>query len=380
MHTSDMHAFGDTSGSATGSPVVCGAVVSPSEEHKTNSYEVDSFWYKAHAGEPVMPMKENDYFCLKGNDGFMDVPCSVVEHYCCWRAGQPPDTRLGPDRQKHLGSTDIRGFVEFLRREVHLGEGKTVSVWGIMKLIKDQGYGIWLAGGAVRDILRGAGANDADLSGTIPFGTFAESVINVVRKVGLWFGLNADGHVLYIYDPLAKGKPRILEYAPLKLRYDHVRGHYKFDHDLAVDGTWRDLTINCLYFDLLGEVEGALVFDPTGSGLADLSSLTLRVIDMPPNSPPGTAASRLLRLLKFVSRYGHQADNTKVADFIAAHLDECNSDFMGLEPHERSRLVRKSFYGNAEVDPATLEKACSMVGIKEVREFWNNVLKSCLKT
>lgn len=329
--------------------------------------QITSFRYKGKLGKGVELTKEEDCFHLRSDESAEDRRCIEVESYPRQAEGKKPAVRLNEDMVRQLEPKVKESFERFLGEVIALGEGKTTSIWGIMKAISNAGYDIWVAGGAVRDFLQGKPAKDPDLAGTAPIGAFSEIVGEIIGQLGLRSGSNPDGTVLFIEDPLdpKEQKPRILEYAPLKLRFGYVhegQRRWEYDHDLTQDAIWRDLTINCLFCDVFN----GFVFDPTGCGWDDLQNLVLRVILPLPWDPEGEAAKKLLRLLKFTKRYP-KADKSLARDFLKKHLEACERDFRRLNRHRRIRIVAQAFYGSKNLgNQDELREVCVELAIENM--------------
>jgi len=172
------------------------------------------------------------------------------------------------------------------------------------EMAKD-GYDIWVIGGLVRDTLRqevGGVApvetkGDLDLTGSVPPGHFAEGVREMVGRAELSIRFNPFSGVVAVSHEAA-GSDRVLEYASLKGTNLGEGEAWTFSCDLAEDSEWRDLTINTLAYDWRAE----LIADPTGEGLDDVKTMTLRP-PAKPKSRPGFRAHLLFRYLKFVRRW-----------------------------------------------------------------------------
>jgi len=362
-------------------PVICGDKVCLPDKSDPEWCEVISVRYKGKLGERVDTTKEKDYFHLKSDKTVEDRRCIEVKSYPRKAEGKKPALKLDENMIRKPEPNIKNSLEDFLRKVIRLGEGKKTSVWGIMKAVRSGGYDIWVAGGAVRDLLRGESPKDSDLAGTVPIGVFSEIVGRIIGQLGLALGSNSDGSVWHIFDPydFRKQKFRILEYAPLKLSFGYVHEEecrWEYDHDLTKDAVWRDLTINCLFYDVFND----LIFDPTGDGWNDLqinSVPNLRVILPLPLEPKGEAAKKLLRLLKFTRRYP-EADKNLAHSFIKEHLSVCTQDFQKLTPHHRKiRIVAHAFYGSGRLGKQDeLRKECVNMGIDHIyQEFFEPLWK-----
>lgn len=133
--------------------------------------------------------------------------------------------------------------------------------------------------------------------------------------------------------PISKKPQTIAEYAPLKHSF---RGDgYRFDHDMQIDIGWRDLTMNCLFFD----PSTRLLFDPGQQALDDILHSRLRPVASGSYHPPGALAIRLFRLLKFTVRPEFDRCNySEAAAWLSAHLAACLSDFCSFPCRDKDEF------------------------------------------
>lgn len=176
------------------------------------------------------------------------------------------------------------------------------------------GWELWLAGGPVRDVLRGAplsAVKDLDCAGTLPAGRFYDIARQELATASPDYKVTiSKTPVVHIQD---HQDTMLLEYKPLELWLAGVT-HAVSDNDLVVDAGTRDLTVNALFY----EPRHHVLFDPTGNGFGDVETLTLRPLD---GRPP---LGEFLRILKFVERFAREPkrDFCPAASWISSHFDE----------------------------------------------------------
>lgn len=202
---------------------------------------------------------------------------------------------------------------------------------------------------------------DVDVAGTVPF----NKLWKLVKHFQLALSLSPNKTVCI----LRTGSDRkiVIEYAPLKKSYSYGSDHYDFDHDLSRDSIWRDLSMNCLFY----ESDKQWVFDPTGKG-----AVLLRPIDLPKERPPGHAANTLFRLLYFVHRKEFRgefrgADLAHAGQFIRSSGESCLNDFAELDPRDTGRTGRLAVLNK-------VYKKRSMLEIKPERDTgWPQLKQVC---
>lgn len=167
------------------------------------------------------------------------------------------------------------------------------EIWG-------RGFEIFLVGGTVRDVLSGRVANDIDFVTTMPL----NRMIGFLKRM---FRTDADGYDKRGYIRLG-GKPSSGDpFIDLKVFSDALPGTKDatfgvgFDRDVA----FRDFACNAVYFDPINEV----IIDPTGHGVRDCESLTLRLVNG--RHDRHQKAQVLIRAVKFVARGFEVTEETR---------------------------------------------------------------------
>jgi len=360
-------------------PILCGDKVCPPQEPQDSWGEVVSFTYEGEGGG-VFAVERDDRFQVAFGKVEKSITHPDIKAYKRRSEGKKPTDRLDADRKSTLNEKQKRALEGFLQeansialRERRKEYRRKISVWTIMSHITEAGYDVWVAGGAVRDVLRGDPPNDADLAGTAPFGSLCEILTEMGQKLRFEFWVNEDKHVLHIVDSIIRSNT-ILDYAPLKHSWYPEGKRFRFDHDPSRDVRWRDLTVNSLLYAPLrrGEYsveENNLLMDPTGRGLRDISDntggITLHPVELPESYPPEIAASRLLRLLRFVHfKYPNKVDLSCVTKFKDKDLGKCLQAFADLDWEAKQKWMEKAFYKGHPVDAQSLEAACATVGLQ----------------
>lgn len=167
------------------------------------------------------------------------------------------------------------------------------EIWG-------RGFEIFLVGGTVRDVLAGRIANDIDFVTTMPLN-------RMIGFLGKMFRTDAAGYDKRGYIRLG-GKPSSGDpFIDLKVFSDALPGTKDatfgvgFDRDVA----FRDFACNAVYFDPINEA----IIDPTGHGVGDCESSTLRLVDG--RHDRHQKAQVLIRAVKFVARGFEVTDETR---------------------------------------------------------------------
>jgi hypothetical protein len=191
------------------------------------------------------------------------------------------------------------------------------------------GHRLWLAGGAVRDVVVGRElheVNDLDLSGTVPPGRFSDIVRQVLRAIGM-----SECETTVTPDSLVcsvrsrRTNARLLEYRALN------RGGFRFPavgSGLAEDAQHRDFAFNALFYDPMEHK----IYDAGGSGLDDLRDGRRRFTTLKSTHDPVAQAEVILRGVKFAYRWRDEPDLclSGYRNWVAA-----------LPPDLRERLTRK---------------------------------------
>lgn len=176
------------------------------------------------------------------------------------------------------------------------------SVSMILGLLEASGYEAYVVGGAVRDMLLGLTPHDFDISSS----SYPDETIKVLSDAGIKHLDNASVHgtVTAITD---EGNIEITtfrvdgEYSDLR-RPDSVT----FTRSIEEDVRRRDFTVNSLYMEKDGSVK-----DITG-GIPDLEKGIIRTVGNP-EERFGEDALRILRAMRFASRFGFTIDDDTFA-------------------------------------------------------------------
>ncbi len=168
----------------------------------------------------------------------------------------------------------------------------------ILGLLEASGYEAYIAGGAVRDILSGLEPHDFDISSSCsPDETAAVLTGAEIRHLD-----NASVHGTVT---------AVLEEGNIEITTFRVDGKYtdlrrpdsvEFAGSIEEDVRRRDFTVNSLYMDKNGKVS-----DITG-GISDLKAGLIRTVG-DPEERFGEDALRILRAMRFASRYGFQIED-----------------------------------------------------------------------
>lgn len=161
-----------------------------------------------------------------------------------------------------------------------------LSVLECMNRIEQNGYEAWLAGGCVRDLLRGETPEDYDIASSAP----PEKILKIFDRV-IETGIRHGTVTVMIGD------------FPIEVTRFRVDGEYR-DHrhpetvipvdSIEEDLARRDFTVNAMAMNLTGELK-----DPFG-GRADLKSKLVRAVG-DPDTRFSEDALRILRGFRFAS-------------------------------------------------------------------------------
>ncbi|WP_158842343.1 hypothetical protein [Saccharothrix deserti] len=167
------------------------------------------------------------------------------------------------------------------------------------------GHRAWLSGGVVRDVVSGVGErriNDLDLSGTVPAGRFTDILYQSLRASRMsefHTTVTPDSLVCAVTPP--GSRDRLIEYRGLSatgFRFPAVGS------SLTEDVRQRDFTFNALFYDVLDHE----LFDPSGSGVADLTADKRKFVPLKETDDPYARAEVVIRALKFALRWGDAAE------------------------------------------------------------------------
>ncbi|MFJ7990047.1 hypothetical protein [Streptomyces sp. NPDC096351] len=249
-----------------------------------------------------------DRLLLDGDEHASGPPersADPADHPTLARAGLAPGHQLD-DRRVHRASDIGPGLVELLDGLLY-GPEAPRYLGNLVDRLTSDGHGVWLAGGAPRDLVAGGVpevVRDLDATGTAPAGAFLRAVDEVLA-------LDGDSAELP-----PRFSPRSLVCSVLTVHRDRRTLEYRglgltglpypaTGTDLSQDAHQRDLTVNTLLYDPVRQ----LVLDPLGHALTDLGheaegpGRLLRLV--PPGRPedPVTCAELLLRAAKFLIRW-----------------------------------------------------------------------------
>ena len=169
-------------------------------------------------------------------------------------------------------------------------------IWKLNKIFNDNGYKLYVVGGAVRDFLTGDTPKDFDLStDAVP-----DEVMKIlqpfypVKPQGEAFGVvvvNPPGYeemeIATFREDISKGRNPEVKVGGVTIEEDVKR---------------RDLSINSLFYDL----EKKEIIDLVG-GQKDLKNKIIRMVG-DPSERIEEDALRILRVFRFASRYGSTLD------------------------------------------------------------------------
>ncbi len=195
-------------------------------------------------------------------------------------------------------------------------------------LIAQGNFKSYIVGGATRDILLGGDPQDIDFASTMPAIDSYNAIVNagLARK-------NPKPN-----DPNDLAIRRNVPFGSVQVEADHPTGldiiSTHDDHNaslrLDLDALARDFTVNAVYYDI---ADDALI-DPTGQGLADLYSQTVRFVQ-------GTAAEVLKEQPIMVARWMRMLQK----GFTPAEAGDTAAALEWLDHHSRNMepLVAKRF-------------------------------------
>lgn len=162
------------------------------------------------------------------------------------------------------------------------------------------GHRVWLAGGAVRDVVAGAplrDIQDLDLSGTVAPGRFTDITYQTLRATRMSeFRTTVNPSSLVCAVTGLKPSSRLFEYRGLS------RGGFYFPvvgSRLADDSRHRDFAFNALLYD----IQYHELLDPSGTGLADLLGEKRRFTPLRAVTDPQACATVVVRAAKFALRW-----------------------------------------------------------------------------
>ena len=179
---------------------------------------------------------------------------------------------------------------------------------------------IRFVGGCVRNAILGEPVGDIDLATQL----VPTEVQACLKKAGIKVvptGID-HGTLTAVID----GKPYEITSLRKDVETDGRRAVIAFTKDWAEDAVRRDLTMNALYADMLGNV-----FDPTGFGLEDAKARKLRFVGEA-DARVREDYLRILRFFRFLAFYG--GESKLDADALAA----CRENSQGLKSLSAERV------------------------------------------
>lgn len=196
------------------------------------------------------------------------------------------------------------------------------SVSMILGLFEASGHEAYIAGGAVRDLLLGFVPHDFDISSSCS----PDITAQVLAAAGIRHIDNASVHGTVT---------AILDDGNIEITTFRVDGKYSdlrrpdsvtFAGSIEEDVRRRDFTINSLYMDKDGTVR-----DITG-GIRDLEEGLIRTVG-DPEERFGEDALRILRAMRFASRFGFRIDDETFAamEKCAGELKEISAERIASE-------------------------------------------------
>lgn len=334
----------DTPGRTASGPVLA--------DDRINGRTVAGFAYAAPLDPDTMITSANDRLLFTDDTTRTAVPGTPVPATATGadRIGRRPAERL-PDSHLHDAtglSTDLPDRVEaLLVRPAAPWRAIAVPLFDALRAVEHE---VWLAGGAVRDLVLGAPADsfkDLDLAGTAPPGRFSEVLYPVLRELGCAesdLKVSPDSLVCWT-TPSDADVPALVEYRSLALSGFAFPGT---GSDFADDAGHRDMTVNTLYYD---RVRHAVV-DPTGRGVDDLAGPVRRLVCCRQDRRPRPAAAVVIRGIRFAARWERAGVPVDV-DALRSWADGLPPGlWAGLEPEVLDGIRADHDYYLDEVDPA----------------------------
>ena len=196
------------------------------------------------------------------------------------------------------------------------------SVSMILGLLESAGFEAYIVGGAVRDMLLGLEPHDFDISSS----SYPDETMKVLSDAGIRHIDNASVHGTVT---------AITEEGNIEITSFRVDGEYtdmrrpdsvEFTRSIEEDVKRRDFTVNALYMEKDGTVK-----DITG-GTQDLKAGILRAVG-DPEKRFGEDALRILRAMRFASRFGFEIEDETFAamERCAEELREISAERISVE-------------------------------------------------
>lgn len=188
---------------------------------------------------------------------------------------------------------------------------------------------IFVVGGAVRDLLMNNDIKDVDIVISLQDGG--------VRFANWLYKLNFLTHEPVIYPTYGTAMFVLKDFPEIEIEAVQTRKEqYKDKHSrnpetsygtIFEDSIRRDLTINSLYFN----ISSGEIVDPTGKGKDDILNHIIRVTNDNPNIVFDDDALRILRVIRFATRYGWKIEKNTFESM------KRNVDRLSIITHERIR-------------------------------------------
>jgi hypothetical protein len=184
----------------------------------------------------------------------------------------------------------------------------------LLAAVHATGHRLWLAGGAVRDLVAGVPAPeiaDLDLSGTVPPGRFTDIAYQALRASRMSEARTTITPGSLVCAAMPPGSTtRLFEYRGL------TKGGFRFPavgSTIAEDARHRDFSFNALLYDVLDHQ----VVDASGTGLDDLLGERRRFVPQSVHDKPLAQALIIVRAAKFALRWDMPLDLTPLRSWIA---------------------------------------------------------------
>lgn len=180
-------------------------------------------------------------------------------------------------------------------------------------------------GGCVRNALLGVEVGDIDLATTLE----PKAVVSALKSAGIRTvptGID-HGTVTAVID----STPYEITSLRRDVQTDGRRAVVAFTTDWAEDAQRRDLTMNALYADYVGQI-----FDPTGQGLEDVKARHFRFVG-DADLRVREDYLRILRLFRFIAFYGNHPTLGQ-AKIDADALKACRDNAKGLKKLSAERV------------------------------------------
>ena len=251
----------------------------------------------------------------------------------------------------------------------------------VMAALAADGASARFVGGCVRNALLDAGSTDLDIAVDVP----PDETIRLLQQAGLRAIPTGVEHgtvttlaaIGEVQKGAKEGLQETIEITSLRrdVSTDGRRAVVAFTRDWVEDARRRDFTMNALYADADG-----MVFDPLGSGLADLEARRVRFI--------GEAEARIqedylriLRYFRFLAWYGQGAGEAADLDAIrqfAPRLDRIAAERIGAElkkllsaPHPATATTLMAELGVLDVVLPEAESAAALAKLETVETDWS---------